>query len=334
MAPLAYAGSYGSMASRATFAHGVVMRSASLLWAGLWLGLAACGGETLSGSASGLGSGSDSGSRSGTDSGTSRPDSASAVDSGRTYSGTYSGSIVADVVPPSTTDSSSEGVLLAAFENGPLPSWSDLLGWGCGTADSMTAGSCCVRQLGPPPDPLPGPFPKAGDVTIELGGKLLATLDPVVTGEEYGFYGQDAPVSFSTGDALAVAGSGSGLVAPFTRTLEVPASLTGMVPVLGKSPITVDRSLAFQFQWTPEGKDGEVLELSFDGGDASGSYALGCHVPDAAGSVVVDASLLAVLPAGTAGVSALRIIPRTASGANVQVALIGEALIYGTATLE
>ncbi len=202
----------------------------------------------------------------------------------------------------------------------------------------MTVGNCCERGLSPPPDPLPGMFPKAGAVTIELGGKLLATLNPVIMGNEYGFFGQDAPVSFGPGDTLAVAGSGSGLVAPFVGTLEVPVSLTGLDPVVGESAITVDRSNAFQFSWTPEGKDGEVLELSFEAGGADASdsfgYAIGCHVPDTAGSVVVAASLLSALPAGMAEVSALRIIPRTATGANVKVALIGEAVIYGEATLK
>lgn len=249
-----------------------------------------------------------------------------------TYSGTYSGTIVAEAAVTPTM-----GLLLDVFEAGPLPTWSDLLGtsdlfgWDCASA-SMTVGSCCETRIFPPNFPVPEAPSKAGAVTIELGGKLLATLDPLILGmgTEYGHFAQDAPVSFGTGHALTVAGSGSGMVAPFTGTLEVPISLTGMDPVLGTRPITVDRSKAFQFSWTPEGKDGEVMEFWF----TDPSYAISCHVPDSAGSVVVDASLLSALPAGMAQVFALRVIPRTASGANAKVALIGEAVTSGEATLK
>jgi|HubBroStandDraft_1064217.scaffolds.fasta_scaffold366068_1 hypothetical protein len=195
----------------------------------------------------------------------------------------------------------------------------------------MTVGSCCEIQLGPPPDPLPGMFPRAGDITIERGGKVVATLDPSIMGTEYGLYAQDAPVSFGPGDALAVAGLGEGPVAPFTGTLQVPASVTGVNPALSTSPITIDRSDSFRFSWSPEGKVGEVMELAFNG---PGLFVIGCHVPDAAGSIVVDASLLSALPTGGAELTALRVVPGTATGANVSVALIGETMIYGSATLK
>ena len=215
-----------------------------------------------------------------------------------TYSGTYSGTIVAEAAVTPTM-----GLLLDVFEAGPLPTWSqsprDERSLRVGLRERLDDGRELLRDADLPPNfPVPEAPSKAGAVTIELGGKLLATLDPLILGmgTEYGHFAQDAPVSFGTGDALTVAGSGSGMVAPFTGTLEVPISLTGMDPVLGTRPITVDRSKAFQFSWTPEGKDGEVMEFWF----TDPSYAISCHVPDSAGSVVVDASLLSALPAGMA----------------------------------
>jgi hypothetical protein len=186
-------------------------------------------------------------------------------------------------------------------------------------------------QLGPPPDPLPGSFPSAGDITIERGGKVVATLDPSIMGTQYGFFRQDAPVSFGPGDALAVAGLGEGPVAPFTGTLEVPASVTGVHPALSGSPFTIDRSEPFQLSWTPQGEVGEVMELSLNG---PGLFVTDCNVPDVAGSVVVDASLLSALPTGAAEVTVTRVMPGTATGENVHVALIGETFLYGAAMLK
>lgn len=174
-----------------------------------------------------------------------------------------------------------------------------------------------------PPMPL-----TAGDVTITLMGSPLSTL---IAPD----YVEVKNATWSPGDVLGVSAPG-GYVAAFSGSLETPIMISGVTPAFGSTAVTISSDADLRVSWTPEAKPGERMQLQIDfTADANPPTFILCAVPDSAGAVLVDASLLARFPtATTGGIHLTRSITSNALGANVDVALVGEVWLDSPATVK
>lgn len=188
----------------------------------------------------------------------------------------------------------------------------------CGN-DGITVGNCCAGliKLALPVGPLVPLV--AGDVTIDLHGTPLATLLAPD-------YAEIDDAVWNGGDVLGVSAPG-GNIAAFSGNLETPALIAGVTPPFGSTPVMIAKGADVPISWTPEGRDGETMQLQIDAVATAGpADVILCTVPDSAGSVVVDASLLARIPSAVSGsIHLTRSITSNVSGANVRVTLVGEA---------
>jgi hypothetical protein len=196
---------------------------------------------------------------------------------------------------------------------------------GCGT-DAITNGACCEQQVRIPL-PVPSVPPVAGNVTVSLHGVPLAMLlSPD--------YAEIDTATWSPGDALGVSAAG-GEVAAFSGTLVTPSMITGLSPALGQAPVTIAHDADFRISWTPEAKDGELMQLQIDSIESGGARVVLCAVLDTAGSVVVDASLLGPLAgAQSASIHFTRSITSNVSVSNANVALEGDLWLSSLATIQ
>jgi hypothetical protein len=185
---------------------------------------------------------------------------------------------------------------------------------------SKPTGGCCelTRQNLSGPTPA---VPNAGNVTIDLNQRLFATLTAPN-------YTESNNVTWGAGDRLGVSAAG-GAVAAFSGILDTTAAISGVNPAFGTTPVAVALASGFQVSWTPEGKEGEVMLLDIFYPASGWPIQIECSVPDSAGSVVVDASVLAPLAAplasstSTADISLTRSITSNISAANATISLGG-----------
>jgi hypothetical protein len=228
----------------------------------------------------------------------------------------YAGQLVASRRVSGTTATSSVDVFF--WEQYPTST-----GPFCGR-DPVTVGSCCAGTT-----VIATPVPStvqlsAGDVTVSDRGAPVATL------RAPDYAGVNAP--WDPGDMLAVSAPG-GNVAAFAGSLMTPVDIAGVTPAFDSPPVSIPSVGDFAVAWTPDGRDDVKMRVLIEGLGASTSVAITCEVPDASGAVVVDASLIARVPASAkGGIHLIRSIMSNASGANVEVSLIGETWLDALAT--
>jgi hypothetical protein len=185
---------------------------------------------------------------------------------------------------------------------------------GCAGATEFVDGCCYV----PPSPPItgqtgpPGYNPDGGpDFTdLNLGTLSLedATSNQILTTDSYGFvhvglgyavgysnFGLDT--RWSPGDLLTVSAMG-GDAGGFT--VSAPAVSAPVVAL----PTTISRSSSLALDWTPNSNPATFeLRLDVDGTQppVQAAGAIACAVPDSAGSLTIDASLLSHFTAGATG---------------------------------
>jgi hypothetical protein len=240
-------------------------------------------------------------------------------DAGSTAATPYSGSITASL----TSGGRLYYELFAAFEKGPLPPFSS----GC---NGGSAGNCCPFGL---PGYLLGPFPTAGNITIERGGAPFATFPAPVSPQSS--YSAIVDAMWDAGDSLDVSATG-GEVDPFSGTLETPTLPSGVSPAFGPDSFVITRSSNLRVSWTPDARDGETIQFGISvGSTTNGVAGVACAVPDSDGFVVVDASLLGPLAVGpNASVYLTRVLTSVVSAPNAIITLNGESSISGPATVQ
>jgi hypothetical protein len=275
-------------------------------------------------------------------------DAASEADVGG--AATYSGVVVASQY---TSDMGSTYSAFTMFSTGSAFA----LGGCTGGAD---VAACCACESGiPTPDPF-RVIPDAGTVRLATAdGMTIATMAPTystvddagsVSSSLYGTWDLGlwgfGPVSdyaeamtlppWNPGDALTVTASGDQVHA-FSGTLLTGGRLQGVTPAMDGATVTIDRATPLVVSWTPEGEDEDVgLLLQQTTPD---SYVnCFCAVPDSAGSVSVDTSVLAGfvttedagLQAQLAGSIALERLRTTRiTSDNATIALVGEVQTSG-----
>jgi hypothetical protein len=280
-----------------------------------WIGALSCGGTVASVDSHAISDDVDSGSKATADAGASHASTdSSAPDAATQYSGLVS----------ATARSYRGGfthTIDASFWDHTGPRQQS-----CGTVN-VKIGDCCAGVLGTvlpigPPTPL-----TAGDIAIGIEGNLLATLLAPD-------YAEVTDAKWPDGSPLDVS-AGGGNVSSFDGRLITPFEIAGVTPAFGSTPVVIPAGADFRVSWTPETNYVAQMSLQIDllaGGAAN--FVL-CTVPDSAKSVVVDAKLLAAVPAATDGsIHLTRSITSYATGANVSVTLVGEASLNALATLK
>jgi hypothetical protein len=218
---------------------------------------------------------------------------------------------------------------------------------------SPAAAGCSCAQAAvvvglPPFSPGPG---SAGPVTLSStgGGSPLATLTPGSGGggieasirgndgswglssalESWdlgalpaGSYADVPSLPWNPGDDLLVVAAGDAVHA-FSGTLQVPALLSGVTPVLGEAPLVIDRTQDFSITWTPEWRANESMLLILRQWTQPATICY-CTAPDAAATLTVGASLLSQFSTQQGQLSLERLITSTASSDNATITLIGE----------
>jgi hypothetical protein len=140
----------------------------------------------------------------------------------------------------------------------------------------------------------------AGALTLRNGGVTLGTLTygPETAGFGYGMGYRILmlnPTHWNPGDNLSVQGSGAD-IGPFTATAPAVAMLSV------DTPLSLSRTKSLSLTWSPD-NNAQTVVLTIDayGPSSSSSKAHGtitCTVPDSAGAVNVDTSLLGKLSSG------------------------------------
>ena len=280
------------------------------------------GGTDASSSVDASASSSDAGASS-SDAGAAPDQSANDADAGGESGGPYSGYVIASLTAYQGKQSYALG---AAFWTGqePLPGTPDTQP-SCATGATLK-GPCCEQllRLGLPVPVVP---PNAGNVTLALHGMPLATLlSPD--------YAEITSATWNAGDALGVSAAG-GDVAAFSGTLLTPAAVAGLSPAFGQDPVAIAHDADLRVVWTPDTNDGEIMQLQIDTIGTGGAPTVLCAVPDSAGSIVVDASLLAPLVSATsASIHLTRSITSSVAARNATVTLEGVLWLSAIATIQ
>jgi hypothetical protein len=197
----------------------------------------------------------------------------------------------------------------------------------CGT-DGVTRGDCCAGFMRTVLPILPTVPLLAGNVTVTRDGSSIATLAAPD-------YPEIDDAMWSPGDVLGVSAPG-GNIAAFSGSFETPNMISGVTPAFGSAPVAIPAGADFRITWAAEGKDGEQMLLQIDlVGTGSSPDLILCAVPDAAGGVVVDAGLISKTASTASGsIHLTRSLVSHVVGANVTVALVGEAWLDALATVE
>jgi hypothetical protein len=163
---------------------------------------------------------------------------------------------------------------------------------------TSTVGSCCY--FGPiPPHPTQttgsddagvAAEPNAGTLTLfdVTAGSTVSTFD-YVSGEYATLPMSYTGQPWTPGDVLRVSASGGSTIGAFT--FEAPT----LAPPSVTMPTTIPRTANLVVSWTPD-PDADTWSFSILDGETGAEVA--CSAPEGAGSVTVDASLLANFAAG------------------------------------
>jgi hypothetical protein len=193
-------------------------------------------------------------------------------------------------------------------------------------ADGLTHGACCEEpeRIGLPASTVP---PVAGNLTITDHGASVATL---VSPD----YPEVDSATWAPGDSLAVSAAGGDVLA-FSGTLVTPVAIAGVSPDFTQSSVAIAHDADLHVSWTPESKEGEVMQLQIDSIENGAGHVVLCAVPDSAGSIVVDASLLAPLfPSSSGGIQLTRSITSSPSAPNAIVTFDGNYWLDSAATIQ
>jgi hypothetical protein len=191
----------------------------------------------------------------------------------------------------------------ARFVPGPLDPDGD---YGTCAGAAQTVGDCCYF----PPVRPPGTQPfSSGDTSVDKRAGVVTLVDTTSTAK-IGTFTYDraaypatefATTVWQPGDVLTVSATGD-QVGPFT------VSATTLVPPTGQFPPAIQRTQDFQITWQPD-PNAEIMNLWISDGQPAGG-GVNCTLPDANGSVTVDASLFAAFQSGAASAVSLGRIAR------------------------
>jgi hypothetical protein len=149
--------------------------------------------------------------------------------------------------------------------------------------------------------------------------------------------------SWTPGDALAVSAPGDPSGAPaFAGTLQTVVPLAGLSPAIGGSAQNLVIPLGHDLvvTWTPEGHDGETVDVTLRQITSSSVVSCGCSALDSAGTLTMPSSLLSqhfvptTSPQTTATASVLRSIDTPVGTGDAQVHLVGVVQASGPVLLQ
>lgn len=197
---------------------------------------------------------------------------------------------------------------------------------------------CCSRTKRGLPFPIKPP--DARDITLLPAddSTALATLvaDPFEDGNgsfhgmlELGWswfaplsnYALVASQPWSAGDTIEVLAQGNEVEA-FSGLLRAGAALRGVTPSIGSSPVVIDHAQPFEISWTPASNSDAIVLLGLPNADGI-CY---CDVPDSAGTLVVDSTLLSAV---SGEISLARLTVSNVASGNASVDLVGSIVQRG-----
>jgi hypothetical protein len=189
-----------------------------------------------------------------------------------------------------------------------------------GTAQGCT----CLDKL---PLPLPHP-PSAGTLTLLSGPAEIAMLAPASTG----FYDSTGSQAWQQGEGLTIVASGADVHA-FCGVIPTGHPLAGIDPPIGDEAVAISRSEDLHVTWTPQSADESNVTLIV-GTNGDDVVECRCFASDASGGVVMPHSVLAQLGTASKGTITLeRTTTTSASSDNATIALVGDLMVSGPATL-
>jgi len=232
-------------------------------------------------------------------------------------------------------------VLTAAAVRGELTTYSASAEFGAPVAakafcaNGMLSGNCCLYTGGgPDAGAVGGPGISAGTLTATDGLTPVTTLDYDISTSTYPLKTNANP--WGGGDTLSW--TGDGLIAgAFQGSVTAPSLLLGLNPDPGATPsVPVQRSTDLTVSWTPDAlATSATMELDLEQGlPVEFGTLIVCKVADSAGTLVVPASLLSMVPNGSGYILYQRRNQAATWGHNVSVNLVGASTSYGAATFQ